>query len=101
MKLRVLRNLVSVLIAAAWLVTGQTPASAESSTACDMSCSWSGGSCCNVGDLQCGSDGSGQGLCMYCFQQAGSQTATSCSAAVGEEEVEGTVCQCEGPGGNQ
>ena len=97
MNLRVLRNIVSVLIAVAWLATGQTPASADSSQPCDIQCSWSGGSCCNLGDLQCGPEGSGQGLCMYCQQTGGGQTSTSCSAYVGEEEVQGAVCQCESP----
>lgn len=98
MKFRVLRNALSVLVATVWLTTAPAPVTADSTQACDIYCSWTGGSCCNVGDLQCGSGGSGQGLCMYCQQSGGSQESTSCSVTVGEEELQGSVCQCESPG---
>jgi len=94
--MKVVRNFAFLLAAVAWFSFNETPVRADPSEPCDISCSWSGQSCCNVGDLQCGGSGSGSGLCMYCLGLGGDEGA-SCSAYVGEEEFEGTICQCESP----
>ena len=93
--MKIVRNAAFVGLGIVWLITSPEIVRADPNEACDISCSWSGQSCCNVGDLQCGSEGGGQGLCMYCLGLGGGQESSSCSAWVAGEEIQGSVCQCE------
>lgn len=90
--MRIARNVACVLALLLCVAFDGPVALARMQEACDIHCSWSG-SCCSIGDLQCGGEGSGSGLCAYCEGGSGEVTSTECSA----EGESGVICQCEGP----
>lgn len=95
--MKLIRNVAFVVIGVAWLVSGRASVSvqARGGEACNIECDWGPGDCCNVGNMACGQEYGGIGLCAYCGNGSGEQMATTCSAEVAGDTYEGTVCQCE------
>jgi len=67
--MKILRNVVFVMIGAVLVWSGDLRAYPDQ--ACDIYCAWGGSSCCMVGDMGCGEELGGSGVCGYCNQGAG------------------------------
>lgn len=93
--MKAFRNLLFTAAAALFLTT-PSRVHASPGLACGTGpggCGWGPDSCCDVSNdgYDCPT------LCGYCFDEAGNNSGTYCTASVSGQMYSGSICQCEAP----
>lgn len=91
--MKLVRNIGILAICAGWMAFGTQTVHAGPSDPCNDLCTWGESSCCKVN----GTGWSCSGICNYCWEYAGDQTDTECTAEWQGQQAAGTICQCESP----
>jgi hypothetical protein len=87
--MRKIRDVLFLIGAAVLFSVSSGRVYASPGEACNNSCDWGPGSCCDIHGADCGT------WCNYCYDEGGTSTDVQCSASYYGTLQIGTTCQCE------